>query len=377
MKLIAQVKLQPTQDQAEALRQTMLAYNNAANYISDQAWMRKTFRAYDLHHATYYAVREKFGLAAQLAIRVIKDVADAYKLDTKTKRTFRRMGSVTYDSRVLTWQVDKSEIRIWTMTGRQRIPFVCGERQRKMLETLQGETDLVYRNGEYYLHQPCNILESEGFDPDEWLGVDLGVANIAVDSTGEVHQGNTIKSVRYRQRRLRKKLQSKGTQSSRRRLRKLSGKERRFGAWVNHNISKRIVEKAERTGQGIALEDLKGIRERVRLRRPQRTTLHSWSFHQLRTFIEYKAQMLGVPVVTVDPRNTSRTCPCCGYIDKAGALRARPNQATFSCVDCGFSGLADHIAAMNIRSRAAVNPPYIPDANSHLNSQRQGQSSPF
>lgn len=123
--------------------------------------MRKTFRAYDLHHATYYSVREKFGLSAQLAIRVIKDVADAYKLDTKTKRTFRPLGSVTYDSRVLSWRLDKSQVSIWTMAGRQRISFVCGERQRKMLETLQGEADLVYRNGEWHLFQLVNCLELE------------------------------------------------------------------------------------------------------------------------------------------------------------------------------------------------------------------------
>ncbi len=56
MKLIAQVKLQPTETQAEALRKTTSAWNEAANYISEQAWMRKSFRAYDLHHATYYTI---------------------------------------------------------------------------------------------------------------------------------------------------------------------------------------------------------------------------------------------------------------------------------------------------------------------------------
>lgn len=194
MKLIAQVKLQPSPAQAEALRQTMLAYNDAANYISDQAWQRKVFRAYDLHHATYYAVRERFGLSAQLAIRVIKDVTDAYKLDTKTKRAFRRMGSVTYDSRVLRWFLTKSEVTIWTMQGRQRIPFVCGERQRQMLETLQGEADLVHRNGEWYLHQPCNIVEDDRtwtFTPLPrnklpcFSGEYLTLAKVAPDGEGE------------------------------------------------------------------------------------------------------------------------------------------------------------------------------------------------
>jgi IS605 OrfB family transposase len=117
------------------------------------------------------------------------------------------------------------------------------------------------------------------------------------------------------------------------------------------------VEHAQGTRCGISLEDLKGIRTRVTVRKHQRATLHSWSFLQLRAFITYKAQRAGVPLVMVDPRNTSRTCPRCGCVDK----RNRLNQSTFSCVVCGFSGLADHIAAENIRvlGRASVNMPNV------------------
>ncbi|MER3402668.1 MAG: transposase, partial [Armatimonadota bacterium] len=75
--------------------------------------------------------------------------------------------------------------------------------------------------------------------------------------------------------------------------------------------------------------------------------------HQLRSFIEYKARLAGVPVVIVDPRNTSRTCPACGHVAKAN----RPTQAEFRCVECGFAGPADAIAAENIR-RAVVMRPY-------------------
>ena len=373
MKLIAQVKLQPTPEQADALRQTMLAYNDAANYISDQAWMLKTFRAYDLHHATYYPVREKFGLSAQLAIRVIKDVADAYKLDTHTKRTFRRMGSVTYDSRVLRWFLTKSEVTIWTMAGRQRIPFVCGDRQRKMLATLQGEADLVYRDGAWYLHQPCNLVEDDSFDPDTWLGVDMGIVNIATTSDGAIFTGADVLGVRKRRRRQRRRLQAKTTRSARRVLRRLSGKEARFARDVNHRISKQIVEEAKRTARGIALENLSGIRARGRLRRSQRDNLHSWAFYQLKCFIEYKAQWHGVPVKVIDPRYTSQTCACCGHITKAN----RRSQDTFLCVACGYAAHADHNAACNIASRALVSVPDVSGAVVNVSTVAQEQAPPF
>jgi putative transposase len=213
-------------------------------------------------------------------------------------------------------------------------------------------------NGEWYVFAVCEVETPEPIDLEGVLGIDLGVTNIAVDSDGETHSGKAVKNVRYRHRRLRGKLQRLGTKASRRRLRRLAGQERRFARWVNHNLSKQIVAKAERTKRAIALEDLKHIRTRVRARRSQRATLHSWAFLQLRTFIAYKAALVGVAVQFVDPRNTSRTCPACGSIDKAN----RKTQASFVCISCGFAGPADMIAAGNISRRADVTRPYCSDA---------------
>ena len=181
------------------------------------------------------------------------------------------------------------------------------------------------------------------------------LVNIATDSDGEAYSGKHLNSVRHRHRRLRRKLQKKGTKGAKRRLKKLSGKERRFANDLNHRISKRIVAKAQRTGRGIALEDLQGIRERVRLRKPQRATLHSWAFHDLGQKLRYKAERAGVPLVFVDPRNTSRQCPACGHTERAN----RPTQAIFKCVACGCSGPADYFAAVNIGRRAAVIQPNV------------------
>lgn len=360
MKLIAQVKLQPEPGQTELLRRTLEVANAAANYVSEVAWDTKTFGQYDLHHACYYTVRERYKLSAQMTVRLLAKVADAYKLDRKRKRVFHPHGSIAYDKRILTWKLASQTVSIWTVGGRQTIPFVAGERQLALLPFMLGEADLVYRRGEFYLHQVCEVDEPPTEKVDDFLGVDLGIVNIATDSDGTCHSSSAVNNVRTRHRRLRAKLQRKGTKSARRRLKKLSGKERRFATTINHTISKRIVTAAKDTGRGIALEGLKGIRDRVTARRAQRATLHSWSFFQLRTFIEYKARLAGVPVVVVDPRNTSRTCPACGHIDK----RNRPSQAVFSCVSCSFSGLADHIAAINIGRRGAVSRPNVSDTPS-------------
>ncbi len=356
MKLTAKVKLQPTEAQADSLKRTLETANAACNYMSEVAWREHAFGQFQIHGLVYHDVRAKFDLTAQLVIRGIAKVCDAYKLDKATRRTFKPLGSIAYDSRILAWKMDKDEVSIWTVDGRQKLSFIAGDYHKAMLANQRGESDLCLIDGVFYLFTTCDVDEPTPKDVEDFLGVDLGVANIAVDSDMTVHQGKTVKGVRYRHRELRRKLQAKGTHSARRRLRKLSGKERRFATWTNHNISKEIVATAKDTDRGIAIEELGGIRDRVTARRSQRATLSSWSFHQLRSFIEYKAKRSGVKVVAVDPRNTSRTCPCCGHVDKAN----RKTQSKFLCVKCDFSGFADHVAACNIASRAVVNLPYIP-----------------
>ncbi len=362
MRLTIQLKLQPTPKQSDALRRTLVRANEACDYISKIAWEDKTFRQFSVHKLCYAAVRETFDLAAQMAVRCISKVADAYKLDTKRLRTFAPLGAIAYDERILYFNRTKQEISIWTLDGRQAIPFVCGERQRALLHAQRGETDLALVNDEWYLFAVCEVETPEPIDVEGVLGIDMGVTNIAVDSDGEIHSGRAIKHIRYRHRSLRNRLQRKRTHGTRRRLKKLAGQEYRFATWVNHNLSKQIVAKAEGTKRAIALEDLTHIRTRVTARRSQRATLHSWSFAQRRAFIVYKAALAGVPVYAVDPRNTSRTCPKCGCIAKEN----RKTQASFVCTRCGLAGHADVIAAGNIAGRVPVSVPYYPDTDSSV-----------
>lgn len=355
MKLTAQVKLQPKNSQLYALGRTLLAANEACNYASGVAWNTKTFRQYALHKEVYYQVRERFDLSSQMAVRIIAKVADAYKLDRDTRRIFKVTGGVAYDNRILSWNLEKSTVSIWTIDGRLTIPFICGPRQLELLKTQRGESDLILFKGDFYLLATCDVDEPTPKDIEGVLGVDLGIVNIATTSDGETFAGNQVNNVRHRHRRLRTKLQAKQTKSAKRRLKKLSGKEARFAKHTNHVISKSIVATAQGTNRAIALEQLKGIRDRVRLRKSQRATLSSWSFFQLKGFISYKAQLLGIPLIEVDPRNTSRTCPACGCVDKHN----RKSQSSFICTSCGLAGLADYFASIEIGRRAIVNVPNI------------------
>jgi putative transposase len=350
VKLTAKVKLKT--DDTQLLLRTLEAANECANWISSQAWATKTFQQYSLHKLVYRECRSRFGLTAQVVVRAIAKVADAYKLGCNTERTFRSHGGIAYDSRILKWRLDRRTVSIWTVEGRCMISFVGGEPQYRLLQAQHGESCLVYQHGSFYLAATCQIKEASLADASQFLGVDLGVTNIAFDSDGTPYSGSALKSVRHRHRRIRTKLQKKHTRAAKRRLKKLSGKERRFAAWLNHNISKQIVANAKGTGRGIALEELRGIRERITVRRKQRAVLHSWAFSQLRLFVTYKAQRAGVTVVFVNPRNTSRECSFCGHVAKEN----RTSQARFRCISCGHEANADFNAARVISGRAASKP---------------------
>lgn len=230
------------------------------------------------------------------------------------------------------------------MGGRQKVSFITGDRQMELLKFQRGQSDLVKLGGKWYLFATCEIDDSDEIDPEAVLGIDLGIVQIASDSDGEQFSGSKVLSVRKRRRRQRKRLQKKNSKSAKRVLKRLSKREKNFAKDTNHVISKRIVEKAKRTNRAISLERLKGIRSRIRARKPQRTTLHSWAFADLIEKIKYKAKLEGVKVIEIDPRNTSKTCSECGHCSKSN----RKSQSNFLCVKCGFSANADTNAAKNI-----------------------------
>ena len=351
MKLTAQIKLQPSPEKYELLKATLEEANGACNWISEQAFAEKVFGQFSLHKLVYHSARERFALSAQMVVRAIAKVADSYKVSKKKQRGFKKYGAIPYDSRILSFDLHKKQVSIWTLAGRERIPFVCGDRAWELLQGDRGEADLCFIRGAFYLFVSCDIESPEPIDVDGVLGVDMGIVNVATDSDGNQYSGAHMLGIRGRRFRQRRRLQVKGTRSARRVLKRLSGKERRFAKQENHRISKEIVDRAKHTGRGIALEDLQGIRERVRVQRSQRRNLHSWSFHQLQQFILYKAELAGVPVIFLNPAYSSQTCSCCGHVAKSN----RKSQSSFECQSCGYADHADTNAARNLSSWAACN----------------------
>ncbi|RPE42017.1 IS605 OrfB family transposase [Streptomyces sp. Ag109_O5-1] len=322
-----------------------------------------------LQKLLYGDVKATFGLSAQPTVRVIKKVVDAYStlatqaraglLGNTTSRRYRKaMGSPVafrpeaaqpFDDRCLSWQTDTRTVSIWTVDGRMRgVRYTGAADQLKLLaEYRKGESDLVQRGGKWFLFATCEVPEPEASEPVDFIGVDRGIVNLAPTSDGMNYQGRGLARYRSWCARKRAELQKRQTRSATRRLSRRAKKEHRHATHVNHKISKEIVSNAQRTGRGIAVEELGGIGERVRLRRNQRGTLSSWPFHQLGQHLAYKARQAGVAFLEVDAAYTSQRCPGCGHTAKAN----RPTRDRFCCRRCGLAGPADVVAGVNVRDR--------------------------
>jgi IS605 OrfB family transposase len=370
MKQVVTVKLLPEAADRAVLIATMRRCNELANWVSDKAFRHRdprtgrTERRVPLQKRTYQHLKDA-GLGAQLALHVIRKVADAYvacyqrsssapwarRQEVRPVR-FKQGSAQSYDDRCLSWDLEAGSVSIWTIDGRRKGIRFAGSRPDLELLKLyrKGETDLVERDGWFYLVATVDVPEPEPSEPLDFIGIDRGVVNLATTSDGRNYQGRGLELYRRRQARVRAELQRKASKAAKRKLKQRARKERRHSSHVNHKISKEIVSVAERTGRGIALEDLGGIRDRVRLNRPQRGRISNWPFSQLGRYIAYKARRAGVPMLEVDSRYTSQMCPLCHHTERAN----RKTRDEFECRGCGLAGPADFIAAVNVRARARV-----------------------
>lgn len=340
-------KLQVNNEQEVTLLETLNRFASACNDVLQVSLDNKTTNKVKLQHLCYYEIKERYGLHANLVIRAIARVAEASKKKQKQSKPRKfKLTSMSLDARTFSFIEKREEVSIATINGRLKLKLDIGNFQRGLLAGQKPTAaTLCYnrRTKEFYIHIVVN--REVPFPPKggDVIGIDRGLYNLATTSNGLKFSGRQAMHVRKHYSKLRQSLQRKGTKSAKRRLKLLSGKEQRWMRDLNHRISKAIIQSCK-PGDIITMEDLKHIRDRIRVAKKQRQIQHSWAFGQLGKFIEYKATERGIAVVYVDPRHTSQKCPVCGYVS-----RNNRHKHLFKCSSCGHIANADLNAATNIR----------------------------
>ncbi len=370
------IQLHPTPEQAVVLQETLRQFTEAFNAVCAYGWQQHEKNGVRLHHATYRETKAACpGLVSDLLIQARVKATEALKsaftwkakheaaYPKKAAKALKRgkpipkfkpvkmpqskLCPIRYNVHTYALNWTRQEVNLATTAGRIRLSFTVPEWSQRYAGNKIATADLIYRKGKFWLHVVVDVPEPAIPSTDEVIGVDLGLTHPAVTSN------RRWKEVDRRYLRLKRKLQSNGSKSAKRHLKKLSRKQSRFHRDCDHVLSKRIVQNAL-PGSTVVLENLKDIRDNSELGRGKKKKnvankrkLHSWTFAQLSSFIGYKAQERGMTVVKIDPRHTSQTCSRCGYQHRSN----RRSQSLFLCRKCGYCLNADLNAALNIREK--------------------------
>jgi putative transposase len=388
--LTAKLKLLTTPEQFLALRQTMLAYRDALNYVSRYAFEHgKMSNKVALQEGNYTVIRARFHMPAQMACSIPRQVGAIYKtLWTKakqnaahrkaghTKKRYRGLDKPpTFSTPTLTYQLGHDygfkrdqQVSILTLAGRVILTYTGYDRHVALIQKSAhiGAAKLWYDKPKKHFYLLVS-LEVEVAEPTPethttLVGVDVGQRYLAVatalQNQTSFYSGKQIRAKADHYARLRKRLQQKGTRSATRRLIAISGRERRLKQGCNHTISRHIVDRHPRSI--IGLEDLTGIRERTKRKHGKRASekqrkanrhASKWAFAELHGYIAYKALLTGSMAVKVDAHCTSQACPRCGHTSPTN----RPHKGLlFVCQACHYTLHADLVGARNITLRTLV-----------------------
>jgi IS605 OrfB family transposase len=330
----------------------------------DWSLQNKTYNKSKAHRELYAQLRQDYPNIPSALLQTVRDTAMEAVKATKFKRTPRKSptSSLRYDKRTM------------TLRGKQLTLSCIGKRAKTILyipEYFQSIFDswdfrgatLVYKQGQMWVHLVFEAPNPKPQTNGDVVGIDRGLYHIAVTSDEQMFSNASVRASQRRYLYNRRQLQAKGTRSAKRRLKSMSGREKRFSRDVNHQITKKLAQ--QHNVAVFVLEDLSGIRNQRRGKKVNKG-ISSWPFYQFEHCLSYKAEALGKYVDYVDARYTSQRCSMCGHIYKGNRQKSR-----FKCVRCSFRCHADVNAAINIRDlyllptaarsvgQAAVNQPYV------------------
>ncbi|WP_300904985.1 RNA-guided endonuclease InsQ/TnpB family protein, partial [Turicimonas muris] len=200
--------------------------------------------------------------------------------------------------------------------------------------------------------EPKRMINSE-------IGIDMGVKKFVTFSNGTfVEPVNSLKNNLKQLAKLQKKLsrQQKGSSNSKKTKAKITKLHRRI-ANIRRDFLHKITTTIAKNHGIVFMEDLKvsnmsasasGTVEqpgkKVRQKSGLNRSILDQGWYSFKTMLAYKLEERGGLLVLVPPKNTSRTCPNCGYI----SAKNRQTQAHFECTKCGYKENADVVGAINV-----------------------------
>jgi len=351
------VKLDMTESDADLLRETIQQFLDAANYVVDVAsegeWVET--RKSVLHDETYSDLREQTELhsnhvqsARDRAVDALEATIAKWKQGKYASLPTFTTPFCEYIQRNATFNDDHATLA--TVDGRVTVEYVLPDEHRDTPQSRYLLNDdyettgatLHYRNESFYLHVRTKADVDAPDRPENGtvLGVDLGVENIAVTSTGTFWTADELTHWRTEYVERRKSLQECGTRWAHENIQAVGRTETgRFEQYLHRIANELVAEAVEHGCSYIAFENLTDIRDRM----PRTRKFHEWAFRRLYGYVEYKAQARSISVEQINPQYTSQRCSECGFTHEENR-----HCEAFACHSCGYENHADYNAAKNI-----------------------------
>jgi len=257
---------------------------------------------------------------------------------------------------------DPKQIKLDQANNRLFLPklgWLRYRNSREVLGTVKNAT-ISHSCGKWFVSiQTERELEQPMHPSASIIGVDVGIARFATLSNGTVfapinsfkkHQTRLARYQRAMSRKVKFSSNWKKAKAKVTKLHQKIGNLRRdylhkstTTISQNHavvciedlqvsNMSKSAAGRVEAPGRGVKAKS--GLNK----------SILDQGWFEFRRQLEYKQAWRGGLVVVVNPRNTSRSCPCCGHVSKDN----RQSQAQFLCVECGYEEHADVVGAINV-----------------------------
>jgi putative transposase len=359
-------KFRPTKEIAEILGKVKVMEQRAVNWLV--ANKKTSLNA--VRHALYYPLRQQFPeLHSHWVNSALKTATGIVHRFNKRKRKGQvkrprlkkpfvslspHLFRVSFGGKYLKVTIFKSAndlepIILW---------FKPHHKYRRLLEKWKaGECTLgqitLTRNS---LSLPIKFPDPPTYRPSTVIGIDsnensLDYFNAGTGELGTIDTSEVARINRDYDRRVQRATKGKNNPKAKKKIQSKYGRlrrERTKNLW--HSIALMLVLMAGQQGAALALERLDGMKASLRRasKRLRQRLLNHWSIMTFHRILEQKAKAYGVPLIFVNPKGTSQTCPICGdYL--RGQVKA--------CPSCGLS--RHYVAAINIAHRGLDKTPSL------------------
>jgi len=353
--LTIKMRVSPEPGQYQALLDLMKRYRDALNHTVRVAIENKALSLGKAHELLYSVLKERYGLPSKIA-------QDCYREAIAIIRSWLsnpNRGRVPEARIPRLWLTHKYSYRVRD----DRVEILGGFRLRvigwdkRYDDHPSGDARLLLKDGKFILEISKHIPKPPKYTPRGVLAVDVNEKCIVIGNSKIEHRLETAVERALHYRRLAEDLQKKYSST-------------RYNAWLRrrgvlnrirhfHKKARRIVEDwakkashkiATLTKQhqyAVAREDLTGLVESLRkLPKERRARLIILSYRRLEHWIDRQCEKHGVPLIVVEPKGTSSTCPRCkSKLVENGYRR-------MECSRCGFKADRDTVAVLNIERRA-------------------------